>query len=357
MPTVCQSYYTVRERLCAFLCGVSKPQLNNLSLLVFGLFAAGNCQLPRIAAKLPLLTGSASLTQRLRRLLKNEAIEPTKLYQPVARFLLAAFCGGNARLILDATDLGGRFPVLFVAVAYRGRALPLAWRMLPAPGCSEFAEQKALLLEVFAQVPPLVTVTLLADREYGSLEMTRWCLSHGWHFCLRLKKNRWFLDAERQRKQIACLPLTPGGRLFLADIGLPCLPEQKLSLCCGWSRDNKDDEPWYILSDLPANHQVLALYGVRFHIEEMFRDFKEFGFRLETTHLRVAERVSRLLLCVCLAHVWLMNAGVWISKRGMRRQVDRHKKRQLSYFQIGWRVLQKLLACGLPLRCEMAVYI
>jgi len=223
------------------------------------------------------------------------------------------------------------------------------------------------LLEVAAQVPPSVTVTLLADREYGSLEMTRWCLSHGWHFCLRLKKNRWFLGTEgqgtegqrtkRQRKQIASLPLAPGGRLFLADIRLPSLPDQHLSLCCGWSRDNKDDEPWYILSDLPADHQVLALYHVRFHIEEMFRDFKEFGFRLETTHLRDAERVSRLLLCVCLAHVWLMNAGVWVSKRGLRRQVDRHKKRQLSYFQIGWRFLQKLLACGLPLRCEMAVYI
>ena len=51
----------------------------------------------------------------------------------------------------------------------------------------------------------------------------------------------------------------------------------------------------------------------------MFRDFKELGFRLETTHLRDPARVSRLLLCVCLAHVWLMKAGVWVSKRGLRR--------------------------------------
>ena len=47
-------------------------------------------------------------------------------------------------------------------------------------------------------------------------------------------------------------------------------------------------------------------------------------------------RVSRLLLGVCLAHVWLMkeplNAGVWVGKRGLRRRVDRHKVRQLSYF-------------------------
>ena len=89
MPTACQAYYTVRERLSRLLCGVSKPQLTNLSLLTFGLFAAGHCQLPRIATRLPLLTGTASLTQRLRRLLRNGAIAPTQVYQPVARFLLA----------------------------------------------------------------------------------------------------------------------------------------------------------------------------------------------------------------------------------------------------------------------------
>lgn len=356
MPTACHAYYTVRDRLRTFFSGLSKPRLTNLSLLVFGLFAAGNCQLPRIATGLPLSAGAASLTQRLRRLLMNRAVEPATLYGPVARFLLSCFTGGPVRLILDATDLGGRLPVLFVALAYRGRALPLAWRMLPAMGCSDFAQQKALLSRVAALVPPSVTVTLLADREYGSVAMVRLCLRQGWHFCLRLKKNRWLTQADGQRKQTGSLPLMPGGRLCLSGVSLPALPDHRFSLCCGWSRDNKDDEPWYILSDLPADHRVLATYAVRFHIEEMFRDFKEFGFRLETTHLKDPERVSRLLLCVCLAHVWLMNAGVWVSKRGLRRRVDRHKKRQLSYFQIGWRSLQKLLACGQPLRCELAAY-
>jgi hypothetical protein len=355
MPPACHSYYTVRERLRAFLC-VSKPQLTNLSLLVFGLFTAGNCQLPRIAAKLPLLVGAASLTQRLRRLLMNRAVEPPALYQPVARFLLAAFTGGPVRLILDATDLGGRLPVLFVAVAYRGRALPLAWRMLPRMGCSPFAEQRALLSGVAALLPPGVTVTLLVDREYGTVAVTRWCLSHGWRFCLRLKKSRWLLLADGTSVQPGSLPLSRGGRLFLSGVRLPALAGHPLSLSCGWSTDNKDDEPWYILSDLPSDYRVLALYNVRFHIEEMFRDFKEFGFRLETTHLRDPERVSRLLLCVCLAHVWLMNAGVWATKRRLRRQVDRHKKRQLSYFQIGWRFLQKRLACDQPLRCQLEAY-
>ena len=39
-----------------------RSQLTNLSLLTFGLFAAADSQLPHVAAKLPLLTGAASLT-------------------------------------------------------------------------------------------------------------------------------------------------------------------------------------------------------------------------------------------------------------------------------------------------------
>ena len=131
------------------------------------------------------------------------------------------------------------------------------------------------------------------------------------------------------------------------------------------------DEPWYALSGLPADHRVLARYRVRFQSEETFRGFREFGCqefgcqefgcqefgcRREATPLCEAEWVARLLFSVCLRHVWLMNAGVWLSRRGFRLRVDRHKKRQLSYFQIGWRFLQKLLACGQPLRCELDAY-
>jgi len=357
MPNSCHAYYTVRQRLYPFLVEVaSKPQIDNISLLTFGLFAALHCQLPRIAAKLPLAGGVASSTQRLVRLVKNKAIQAPTWYLPVARFLLCCFAGGSVRLIMDATDLGERLPMLFVAVAYRGRALPLYWRMLPAKGCSPFSEQKALLAVVAQLVPLCTQVTLLTDREYGSAALMRLCHKQGWHFCLRAKKNRWFVDKEGQRRQMQRLPLQPGQRLFFSDIGVPDLPEVTLSLSCGWSTVDKDDEPWYILSDLPADARILALYAVRFRIEEMFRDFKEQGFRLETTHLCDAQRVSRLVLCVCLAYVWLLNAGVWLSKRGLRKKVDRHTKRQFSYFQIGLRHLQQAFARGEILHCAFTAY-
>lgn len=47
MPIACQAYCTVRERLPTLLRGVSNLQMTNLSLLTFGMFAAGKCLLPR----------------------------------------------------------------------------------------------------------------------------------------------------------------------------------------------------------------------------------------------------------------------------------------------------------------------
>lgn len=85
----------------------------------------------------------------------NRAVEPTTLYQPVAHLLLSRFAGGPVR------------------------------RMLPAMGCSPFTEQRALLSQVAALVPPSVEVTLLADRQYGTAAVTRGCPSQGRHFCLR----------------------------------------------------------------------------------------------------------------------------------------------------------------------------
>lgn len=52
----------------------------------------------------------------------------------------------------------------------------------------------------------------------------------------------------------------------------------------------------------------------------MFRDFKEFGFRLETTRIKDPERVCRLLLCVCLAHVWLMKSRMRDERRRVGQQ-------------------------------------
>jgi hypothetical protein len=357
MFTFCQTYYCLRERLCPFLYRASKPQRENLCLLTFGLFAACHTQLPRIAATLPLFGGIASAVQRMERLLKNPAIDPVVLYEPMARFLLSFFAGSQLRLILDATQVNGRSFMLFVALAYRHRALPLAWLMLTKNSTSSsFTQQKRLLESVAKLLPANTEVILLGDREYGTVSLIRHCLAHSWHFCFRVRKNRSLRWSQQQARPVGSLPLKRGERLFISDVRLPDLADQPLQLACAWSEDKQDTEPWYLLTDLPADSRILLLYVTRCWIEEMFRDFKELGFRLETTHIRHTDRVNRLLLGICLAYVWLLNAGIWVTKNSLRKQVDRHTRRQLSYFQIGCRFLKKLLIAGSSFRCKIRIY-
>ena len=343
MKRSCHDYSTLRQRLAFLVPDASQPQRNNLALFVYGLLAAWHVHLPKIALYLPVPGSLKNAQQRLERFLQNRHVVPTDWYRGVAQALLKRFAGAEIELILDATDLCDRNPMRFVAIRYRGRAFPLLWRMLPADGCSPFTEQKALLEAIAPLIPVDTYVLLMADREYGSADMIRFCLQPGWHFVFRLKKNRWCRLRSGQAFQLFELPLRPGTDWCEDGITLDEVPGARLSLSCGWSTDADDDEPWYLLSDLPCGRPILQRYVGRFSIEEMFRDFKEQGFRLEKTRLRDPERVSGLVLCVCISYVFALLLGEQVAERGAQKWVERSAKSPLSLFQMGLRYLKRLL--------------
>jgi hypothetical protein len=260
--------------------------------------------------------------------------------------VLASWKGAEIELILDQTDLGGRFPLLFVAVAFRKRALPIRWRLLPHSGCSGACEQKKLLSQVAKLIPAQTRVVLYADREYGSAELFSFLHDRGWNFVIRMKKDIWCKMACGRWFQIQEIPLGRGQINFEDGLFLKDLPHLRLSLNCGWSSLDPKDEPWYLLSNLPVGKDNLTRYARRFWIEEMFRDFKEQGFRLEKTHLEIEKRVEVLLLCVGLAYTWTLFLGVELEAAGKRGEVDRVSKPRLSLFQFVMRYLKRLVARG-----------
>ena len=343
MKRSCHDYHTLRQRLALLVTDASQPQLNNMALFVYGLLCAWHVHLPKIALYLPIPGSIKNAQQRLERFLQNRHVTPTHWYLGIAKALLKRFAGNEIELILDATDLCDRNPMLFVAIRYKGRAFPLLWRMLPADGASPFSEQEALLVAIVPLIPADTHVVLMADREYGSADMIRWCLKQGWHFVFRLKKNRWCRLRSGHAFQLAELPLRPGTDWCEDGITLDDVAGAHLSLSCAWSTDSDDDEPWYLLSDLPSGRPILKRYVGRFSIEEMFRDFKEQGFRLEKTRLRDTQRVSRLVLCVCIGYVFALLLGEQVAERGEQAWVQRSGKSPLSLFQTGLRYLKRLL--------------
>ena len=99
-------------------------------------------------------------------------------------------------------------------------------------------------------------------------------------------------------------------------------------------------------TNLPTRRAALQAYRRRMWIEELFGDLKGHGFDLERSHLRHFARLSRLTLAVVLVYDWLMTSGTRVIKRGLRSQVDRHDRRDLSIFQIGLRWVYRCLKCS-----------
>jgi hypothetical protein len=85
-------------------------------------------------------------------------------------------------------------------------------------------------------------------------------------------------------------------------------------------------------------------YAQRFCCEQLFRDQTSGLFQLECSGLRDPERIDRLLLVVAIAVLAGSLQGFAISFCGLRRPVDPHWQRGMSFARIGLASLQQVVA-------------
>ena len=247
----------------------------NLAASALGILQSRRLQIGQIVTASPLVGIRDSLKKRVQRFLKNPDVTVADYYQPLAKRILQRLVRGGARvhLTLDRTEWA-TFNVLYVGVGWRGRALPLLWRMLE-PGASSFAEQKELLGVVAQWLPPGAEVLLLGDREFGTGVLAQWALAQGWGVCLRLRAQA---DVRRAEAIFfESLPvLFPGARRFWPHVTFTQHHQVAgLSLAMYWAPTAA--EPWFLITTEPTGKRACASYHKRFRIEEMFKDFKTDG--------------------------------------------------------------------------------
>lgn len=334
-------------------------RLRNLALLMTGLVLSMSVHLSHIVKKWPTPAQQRSLVNRLRRFLDNPRVAVRPSYAPVVRQLLAAFHNAPLRLIVDCTKLGFDYRLLTVAIAYRKRALPLAWSVHKGrKGHISARQQIALLTYVQSLLAPTrqAPVWVLADSGFQSVPFLRWLHQQGWHFVIRLTGQPCIKQAAEAWVKLADLALTPGETCDLGRIRLTKKHQYEgLYLVAHWQTGQPD--PWYLVTSQPDMRHALRLYPVRMWTEEMYGDMKGHGFDLEATHLQDADRLSRLVLAVCWVYVWFLTLGSWVVKNGKRALLDVKSRRDKRYFRLGWDWLDDCLRLGKPLRLCFSPYL
>jgi hypothetical protein len=62
--------------------------------------------------------------------------------------------------------------------------------------------------------------------------------------------------------------------------------------------------------------EAIRLYQWRFQIETLFSDQKSRGFHIHKSHIAAPKRLSRLLMAVSLAYLWVIYLGTQSLRHG-----------------------------------------
>jgi hypothetical protein len=283
-------------------------------------------------------------------LLDNAAIHTRVWYQPVAERLLEAMLahGLPIRLLVDGSKVGFGHQLLMVAVAYRRRAIPIAWTWIPsARGHSDGWKQLALLAYVRKLLPAKAHVQIAGDCEFGPVAVLQQLDAWKWEYVMRQSGSHLAqLPGQEPWQRLDSLIQRQRQRIWIAPLRLTQKHGYSTHFAAYWQPGAK--EPWLLATNLPDLRTALRIYRRRMWIEEMFGDFKGHGFDLESTQLHTFLRLSRLTLAVALLYVWLVAYGSKVIKNGQRHWVDRKDRRDLSIFRIGLDSIDRHLTNATP---------
>jgi len=289
---------------------------------------------------------AASVIRRFRRWLANDRVDVAALYNPLIQQALADWGPHRLYVALDTSMIWNTYCLIRFSLIYRGRAIPLAWKVVVHSSATIAYEVYAPLLDQLAALlkPHPGAIVLLADRGFADTALMAHLRRLGWHWRLRIKSSFWIYRPGHPACKVERLFVAPGqaqgwsgvrvtreqfGPVYLA-IGQPC----------------GQTERWVLLSDEPVTAETFAEYGLRFDIEENFLDDKSNGFHLESSRLRSAPALERICLVLALTTLFLVAQGTQVVAQGHRRWVDPHWFRGESYLKIGWRWVKQALSTG-----------
>ncbi|MCW5318017.1 IS4 family transposase [Nostoc sp. KVJ3] len=343
---------------------LSESELLFLNLLINVLQDIKEVSLEKIANALPVPILFESRRKKIQRFLSVPVLNIERIWFPIIKDWLTQNFSENQRiyLVIDRTKWQ-RKNLMMISLIYEQRAIPIYWEFLPRMGNSNFEEQSKIFSQVlglFNKYQPVI----LGDREFCSVKLANWLRQQEVQFCLRLKKNEFIQNEDEILYSLDSLGLEPGVSLFLQNIKVTKSQKiQGFNLAAKWKRKLKGwstEEGWFILTNLNDLASAINAYKKRFDIEEMFRDFKSGGYKLEDTNVS-GNRLISLILIISFAYSMSTFQGQKIKRIGVQKYVARVKEygrvtRRHSSFYVGlysqtwvsfidncWCIVQKLM--------------
>ena len=264
------------------------------------------------------------------------------------------------RLSLDRTNWkfgSTNINILMISVCYHGVGIPLIWTMLNKRGNSNTKERKELIDRYIKLFGTLSIESIGADREFIGDDWIGDLINKNIHFFIRIKKNMWVNVPRKGNKRVfwlfnnlplykgrSCSQIVKIGNNYVYLSGVKVL-----------GRDNKIE--YVIIATYNYNPEALTIYKDRWQIETMFRALKTSGFNFEVTHIKDADRISKLLSLMCIAFIWAYNVGIYKDKKIAPIKIKKHGRRAYSFFKYGLIYIAHALLCSVSHNIKLIIEI
>ena len=297
--------------------------LHTLAALISGIVGSKSTPLPHIAAKVPNGTKPESRVKRFARWFDNDHILEEGYFLPYADILLHHLALQTLVLVMDGSVAGRGCMALMIHVVYKGRALPLAWRVRQGPKGHLPEDLHIALVElVSGLIAEGAQVVLLGDGAFDGTRLQQTVQGKGWSSVCRTGCHRtaWW-DGETFRLDTLGACSKPGTLVALSEVWFTREAYGPIMLICCWAKGCK--EPLYLVTNMDTAEEACRFYSKRFRIETFFSDQKSRGFHLHKSHLADPQRLSRLFIAACLAYIWIVYLGSVCMKEGWVRIIHR----------------------------------
>ena len=237
-------------------------------------------------------------------------IEVSDSFAPILRWVLSWWPANEKRLALamDATSLGQALVVLVISVVYRGCAIPVAWQVLPA---IEKGSWKKPWLNLFSHfqgvIPEDWVVIVMADRGLYARWLFEAIQKCKWHPLLRINDRIFFRPKDEKEFKVLHFAFRRPGCSWSGAGTCFKTNSLKATLLVQWEIGFQ--EPWLILTDLPAKQAGPCWYGLRSWIECGFKHIKSAGWQWQYTRMVDPQRATRFWLAIAVATLWVLSIG------------------------------------------------
>jgi hypothetical protein len=299
---------------------LSKPLTGMLSTLIVCLLRNNKAHLSVLARALPMdESNEMAHMQRVRRFLSNENISPSIVILPLIRLLRPILSElPEIVLTMDRTDWEKRqkkVNILSVAIAYKGRAVPLFWIVLDRKGASSFKHWKQVLTPVIEGLKQIewlsnIPIHVVADREFASPKLAEWLKGeYSIDSTVRIKRSMYLNEDGKPETKISTLlkDMKKGTRFVMLN--------QKVTRDCNFIMnilfkwDEEFDEPLIVATTHENPEKADETYAKRAWIEPMHKDWKSNAFELEKTRVTDPKRIETLLIPIAFAYVLCVMEG------------------------------------------------